>query len=206
MKLSCLVSVALGSTVAPPGEKRYSQFREIFLHYYENAELMKVYGYGCYCLNLGDRPLSGIMTGVYPVDEKDMHCFEFTKCNRCVTFDHGPDCTPEQVNYNFDIVNDEVVCTDPAGTCPNAICQCDKDMITGFKEFLDVYNPSYSAFQGGFDSMTQCELKPKDPAKPKAKMNCCGEYPNRRPFNSNEFSCCDGEVTHDNQCVDSSFN
>ena len=31
-------------------------------------------------------------------------------------------------------------------------------MITGFKEFLDVYNPSYSAFQGGFDSMTQCEV------------------------------------------------
>ena len=40
---------------------------------------MKVYGYGCYCFNLGDRPLSGIMTGVYPVDNKDMHCFEFTK-------------------------------------------------------------------------------------------------------------------------------
>ena len=80
------------------------------------------------------------------------------KCNRCVTFDHGPDCTPEQVNYNFDIVDDEVQCTDPAGTCPNAICQCDKDMITGFKDFLDIYNPSYSAFAGGFDSMTQCEV------------------------------------------------
>ena len=61
------------------GEKRYSQFREIFLHYYEQADLMNVYGYGCYCLNLGDRPLSGIMTGVYPVDDKDRHCFEFTK-------------------------------------------------------------------------------------------------------------------------------
>ena len=119
---------------------------------------MKVYGYGCYCLNLGDRPLSGIMTGVYPVDPQDLHCFEFTKCNRCVTFDFGPDCTPEQVNYDFDIVNDEVVCTDPVGTCPHAICQCDKDMIIGFKDFMDIYNPSYSAIPGGFDSMTQCEV------------------------------------------------
>ena len=42
----------------------------------------------------------GIMTGVEPVDKKDHHCFQFTRCNRCVTFDYGPDCTPEQIDYN----------------------------------------------------------------------------------------------------------
>ena len=61
------------------GEKSYSQFREIFLHFYRQRDLINVYGYGCYCLNLSDKPLSGIMSGVYPVDDKDRHCFEFTK-------------------------------------------------------------------------------------------------------------------------------
>ena len=61
------------------------------------------------------------------------------------------------MNYNFDFINDEVVCSDPAGTCPRAICECDKDMITGLREFLDIYDPAYHAFQG-FDFMTQCEV------------------------------------------------
>ena len=105
MKLSCLVSVALGSTVAPLGkkrnslktikrnfdskfitlgEKRFSQFEEIFTRYYENVERIKLLSYGCYCVNLGqwsDQPL----TGVYPVDDRDMHCFEFTKERRLDT-------------------------------------------------------------------------------------------------------------------------
>ena len=101
---------AFGSSISPeiPSDpalnpfapKRYSQYQAMFKHFFTNDQLMKTYGYGCYCLNLGDRPLAGVMTGVYPVDEKDKHCFEFTRCNRCVTFDFGPDCTPEQVEYD----------------------------------------------------------------------------------------------------------
>ena len=84
--------------------KRYSQFQTMFRHFYSAQQLINTYGYGCYCLNLGDRPLAGILAGVYPVDAKDKHCFEFTRCNRCVTFDFGPDCTPEQIDYNVSII------------------------------------------------------------------------------------------------------
>ena len=83
--------------------KRYSQFQTMFRHFYTAEQLINTYGYGCYCLNLGDRPLAGILAGVYPVDAKDKHCFEFTRCNRCVTFDFGPDCTPEQTDYNVSV-------------------------------------------------------------------------------------------------------
>ena len=51
----------------------------MFLKYYDYSDLVYIYGYGCYCLNLGDRPLSGQMTGVLPVDGKDRHCFEYHK-------------------------------------------------------------------------------------------------------------------------------
>merc|ERR1712193_298516 len=146
MKLSCLVTVAYGSTLSPIfGEKRWSQFRDVFLSFYDQKTMLSVYGYGCYCLNLGDRPLSGAMAGVIPVDDKDRHCFEFTKCNRCVTFDHGPDCTPEQINYNYELVEDDNG-TVTVGTCQNAICECDKDMIKGFANFLDVHNAQFHAF------------------------------------------------------------
>lgn len=104
-----------------PDERRYSQFKAMFQHFYTNEQLAKTYGYGCYCLNLGDRPLAGIMTGrtlynynikynvfvllgVVPVDSKDMHCFQFIRCNRCVAFDYGPDCTPEQIAYDVSIL------------------------------------------------------------------------------------------------------
>ena len=43
--------------------RRYNQFKTMFQHFYSNEQLAKTYGYGCYCLNLGDRPLSGVMTG-----------------------------------------------------------------------------------------------------------------------------------------------
>ena len=81
--------------------------------------------------------------------------------------------------FQFEITaDDEVICKDPEGTCQNAICQCDKGTILGFKEFIDIYNPNYHAFLG-FENTNECEIKPKDPAKAKPKMDCCGEYPNR---------------------------
>ena len=61
------------------------------------------------------------------------------------------------MNYNFDIVDSEVACSDPAGTCPQAKRECEKDMITGLKEFLDIYYPAYHALQG-FDALIRCEV------------------------------------------------
>ena len=77
---------------------------------------IKIYGYGCYCLNLGDRPLTGNLSGVEPVDETDALCHKWTKCNRCARHDHDEFCTPETVKYKFDVIgeggNREVQCTD----------------------------------------------------------------------------------------------
>lgn len=194
----------------PSDERRYNQFKAMFQHFYSNEQLARTYGYGCYCLNLGDRPLSGVMTGVEPVDAKDMHCFQFTRCNRCVTFDFGPTCTPEQVAYDFDInlQTDEVTCLDAENTCKRAICECDKHTILEFKGVIDFYEPANHAFHG-FQPEHDCRIKKKEPLPGKPDMDCCGQYPNRKPYNKNSdknFMCCDGKVTSDNQCEQSSFN
>lgn len=127
------------------------------------------------------------MTGVEPVDKKDHHCFQFTRCNRCVTFDYGPDCTPEQIDYNvnywfenytiFNIITklneqlkffqfdidentDVVTCLDPESTCARAICECDKHTITTFASVIDFYDPINHAFNG-FEPENDCTLRPK---------------------------------------------
>ena len=46
----------------------------MFDNFYTPQQLINTYGYGCYCLNLGDRPLAGIMTGVYPGNFYSLKC------------------------------------------------------------------------------------------------------------------------------------
>jgi hypothetical protein len=189
-------------------ERRYAQFQEVFLHYFNHDQLMQLYGYGCYCLNLGDRPLSGIMTGVDPVDPKDEVCYNFTKCNRCVTFDYGDECTPEQTDYKFEMVEDEMVCTDQEDTCSHAICECDKETIIQLKDKIDYYEADKHQFNG-FRPEYECVMKQVKDEHHQGiphQLNCCGSYPNRNPYNDKLKVCCDGKVTPQNTCGSSSFN
>ncbi|CBY36796.1 unnamed protein product [Oikopleura dioica] len=192
------------------GSRRYKQFSTMFNSLYTPSQLTRAYGYGCYCLNLGDRPLSGTMTGVYPMDAKDQHCFDFVRCNRCVTFDFGPECTPEQVAYEFVQNGTSITCTNESNTCEQAICECDKDSVLGFANVIDIYDPTLHAFNG-FEPITGCDYRIPPPGQPKPELDCCGEYPKRRPYNKNKdsvakYQCCDGTVTDDNECEQSSFN
>lgn len=103
---------------------------------------------------------------------------------------------------------DEVTCLDTPNTCKRAICECDKDTIIGFANVIDYYDPLAHAFNG-FQPENDCVIRPKDPNAGPASMDCCGEYPNRKPYNKNSdknFNCCDGTITSDNQCEQSSFN
>ena len=102
----------------------------------------------------------------------------------------------------------EVTCLDTPNTCKSAICECDKHTILEFASVIDFYDPLAHAFNG-FEPQNECTLRPVDIHAGKASMDCCGEYPNRKPFNQNgskNFMCCDGVVTSDNQCEQSSFN
>lgn len=71
----------------------------MFLSLYSKQDLYNFYGYGCYCLNLGDRPMSGSTFGRPPVDEKDRHCYDLQQCNKCAKIEHGSQCLSELTNY-----------------------------------------------------------------------------------------------------------
>lgn len=52
--------------------RRYAQFEQLFKsEFKDHNDLLNFYSYGCYCLNLGDRPLTGILGGYKPTDEID---------------------------------------------------------------------------------------------------------------------------------------
>ena len=52
--------------------RRYANFEKMFKTVFVEREwLYKFYSYGCYCLNIGDRPLTGILNGFKPHDKVD---------------------------------------------------------------------------------------------------------------------------------------
>ena len=92
---------------------RKTEKRAKTIRIYSLLKIFQIYGYGCYCLNLGDRPLSGMMSGVVPVDDVDHMCFKWTKCNRCASMDHGDSCSAETTKYRFRINanTEDIICT-----------------------------------------------------------------------------------------------
>ena len=79
--------------------RKMEQLSTIFQHRHGLANYHRTYGYGCYCLNLGDKPMTGMVSGVEPVDEMDRHCYKYTQCIKCLRMDHNSDCKPETTTY-----------------------------------------------------------------------------------------------------------
>lgn len=179
-------------------QRRYQDFRRMFLDFYSREDLTRIYGYGCYCLNLGDRPLTGNLSGVVPVDETDALCHKWTKCNRCAQHDHDEFCTPETVKYKFDVIGKggdrEVQCTDRKNSCARSLCECDKWSVENLKNVIQTTNPKYLAHRG-FVAEEECQNIRKDQRTDRGKIECCGEYPNRTPYNTSNKQCCNNKLT-----------
>lgn len=75
------------------------QLRTMFEKRHGLLTFLQAYGYGCYCLNLGETPMSGMVQGIAPKDAKDEVCQKYTQCLKCAKIDHGDNCTPENRAY-----------------------------------------------------------------------------------------------------------
>ncbi|CAG5090952.1 Oidioi.mRNA.OKI2018_I69.PAR.g12784.t1.cds [Oikopleura dioica] len=207
--------------------RRYAQFEFLFNSAFDNNRdtLLKFYSYGCYCLNLGDRPLTGILAGFKPTDLIDKTCFQWTKCNRCVLNDYGPTCLAEITKYSYkvDRRTGEITCLDPyfeapadnpswvegygpgeVPGCRRAVCECDKAQVNKLKKvkysckndnlLITAYNETYHHFYGGW-RFDKCEkVKPKCKERGGCDTGCCGEFPQRFPFDRNIRQCCNGDI------------
>ena len=197
---------------------------------------MNVYAYGCYCLNLGKYPLSGLMSGVYPVDDKDRHCFEFTKKGFLFFLLRKYTELPSESVTAVSLLTTVRAAFQKRWTTTSILSTMKLSVPiqlapvrAPFASATRTWSPAWGSSSTSTTQPTtpsrastpwhsvkwvelevwikirlitnRFQLKPRDPNKPKAEMNCCGEYPNRRPYDSNKSMCCNGKVTHDNQCV-----
>ncbi len=142
--------------------------------------LFQLYGYGCYCLNLGGSPMSGLneLNGVKPMDDIDRTCFHWTRCNRCAAIDHGEKCKAEDRSYDFEIDPDtkDITCkgkksplyvqksriirAEKKNTCKWAICECDKEQVLSMKQFVDKMTPDSRLLNhNGFNPQEQCQKR-----------------------------------------------
>jgi len=187
--------------------KRWQQVKGMFLSLYSKQDLYNFYGYGCYCLNLGDRPMSGSTFGRSPVDEKDRHCYDLQQCNKCAKIEHGSQCLSELTNYQYEVSNGQITCKN-AGGCKRAICECDKRFVELASSAIASHNPVHSVFgTPSFDWDLHCsppcgvDNKPACSGGGGVTHQCCGNPGSKIPYNPAQYDCCtDGKTAPTGTC------
>ncbi|CAG5082110.1 Oidioi.mRNA.OKI2018_I69.PAR.g10033.t1.cds [Oikopleura dioica] len=181
--------------------RRWDNFYEMFMAKYDFTDLMEIYSYGCYCLSMGDRPLSGTNANRPPVDARDEQCKAWTTCYKCARIDVNKNCQPERVNYSWSMdENNNIVCAADNNPCKAAICECDKYFVENFKSIDHTFNTDFSEFHG-FERQQNCYTS-RDSSGSNGSGNsntvtleCCGEAGKREFFNSETKMCCaDGSI------------
>lgn len=180
-------------------ERRYNQWLAVMETYNPGFDQKKYWSYGCNCLSLGDRPLSGQGFGI-PVDALDGTCKKYKDCMRCAKEEYGKDCTNENTRYNFAVQGNEVICTDnprndKAG-CKRKICECDKQFAQDHILVKDVFNKQYHSFYADppFKPETECARK----VQPGGNLKCCGAKSSYSVlYSANNKQCCPGGEVRD---------
>jgi len=164
--------------------------------------------YGCYCWILG--PMRGVIGGGQTKDEIDGLCGELYKCYKCLNIDFGSKSS--MFEYSVDLVeNDdgsrELVCHEGenqdackcdvmfAEKMAKVNAQCEFDQATGVENSPFCVNEDFRTENGGgsfdpFDNSADGCLK-VNMDDHNAKDACCGDYPDRLPYDSVKRECCE---------------
>lgn len=167
-----------------------------------------LWGYGCHC-NFGGELMTGHGT---PVNDHDEICMNLQNCLRCVVIDDEADGQPNNCDpktEEFSIVSsffspDQAIANDCSTAnnndpCKSHACTCEVKFISALIEKMFdqyVYDPAYlHADQGGnFDPTApgSCGANTGGPLRNKV---CCGAYPTRYPYITQNRQCCDNDQT-----------
>lgn len=155
-----------------------------------------------------------------PVDELDSACKEAYKRYRCFTHDvdngllsDATSCMPG-MEFEFHMSSNEIICGPPEDPeyalnsdlngCKLAACEIERAFsYRVFNIVGNELNPSgkklrfreQNAHNFGTHGRGECKAQTGGD-----KDSCCGEFPNRKPFNSDMASCCDGDIVTFGSC------
>lgn len=162
-------------------------------------------GYGCWC-HLGDGLTKGVGT---PRDPYDSACKSLQGCARCAEEDFGDEgCDAASHNYNVpflfsnnrNAIETNCIAANPNDNCAQALCMCQVNWLNnvlqvgfggnGVSPALshDNFDGSQCATSRGGSTGQQDNDGSSSIREPKT---CCGNYPERFPFNLKNSSCCD---------------
>ena len=141
-------------------------------------------------------------------------------CYECAQLDHpGRTCNPDRVQYDYQLNVDptdpndnwkkSITCLDDPNSgkngqwseknsCRRSICECDKKLAEDLREHFHIWTHENHQMQGSFDPPTQCQRQPTTGGGQDGPPQCCGEYPMRFPYKSQNGArdCC-GAKTYD---------
>lgn len=174
-----------------------------------------LFHYGCWC-NFENRVLIG---KAQPLDEFDERCRELQLCFRCTIHDNGGDltnCDPDVNQYNIPFffffgVQQSCIIANPSNVCSQRFCMCHHH-YTG--RILDLsfegfgVDPALKHENESFTYSERCSNGVGQRGSPQLSRTeaddaCCGEYPQRYPYNREKFDCCtnDGTIFNPNTAI-----
>ena len=202
----------LDNEVAP---RRFSGIMDMIYGVVDTSYSRKVLAtmvenYGCHCF-VDDSRIPGGKGP--PVDQQDSLCRKLSQCHSCVSLDyqnHKKKCDPDVGNYRYTIDGSlkTISCDDQKNKdpCKRNACECDKNFALEFAKIWDdaTFNRYFwknkfniKAGTPTFDMDASCQVT----SFGNPKNECCGGYPERKPFNSVLYDCCaDGSVKAIGSC------
>jgi len=181
--------------------------------------------YGCWC-QIRNQAAGGTVPGHgQPVDELDRLCHQWQQCRSCTTMD-STECDADTSNYHHyiigtDIQGGQAVCNtymSEYSVCVQNTCRCDEELALALAYAVNDRSIDFDT-NNGFDHVKQCSSNGtggnnsnngnSNNGLSESTIQCCGEYPNRFPYNTKggTTQCCGSRTYNRNQheCCENSF-
>lgn len=163
--------------------------------------------YGCHCFPGQTRAAGGHGPAV---DAQDSLCKDLARCHRCVGMEHGDVIDVDESKYRFNVVNGDISCARNTEKgwhqSKRDLCECDAEFARKIGQIWsdDDFNDFYWLHPKDMKKIAKNKLDP-EPAKFDMDATCgiigggkadacCGSYPNRFPYDSNDKSCCNEDT------------
>ena len=156
--------------------------------------------YGCWC-NYKDGTYVG---HGQPEDEIDHLCKDFANCIECAEIDgeqdsNGETCNAKTIGYSAKFQSNgtgkiTMTCdSDKNNDCAQRTCYCNSDLQARGLAIMTqglLDHDKYKHDRGNFSPKTDCK---KSTINGEKSEDCCGEYPNRKRYMTDEKECCVGK-------------
>ena len=141
--------------------------------------------YGCYCFHdsvhggVSGKPQSGI----------DSLCKKLAQCHKCISDDYGVPATMEWefghfMEYEWSILNGDIGCAVNSDQHKKDLCECDAAFATATGALFADGNWPFTT-HGMFVNIAATCVGSQG-----GEAECCGTYPNRKPFQTMSHECC----------------